>query len=67
MHNENIAYSNYLIGAGAAHEYSVKFPTRLGRCHMWLLTIASVLTAEHKTEPQNALSVARMSHSPPQT
>ena len=25
------------------------------RCHMWLLTIASVLTAEHRTQPQNTV------------
>ena len=65
LHTTYLPYS--YVGAGAVHSYSAKFPTRLSRCHMWLLTIASVLTAERGTQPQNTLSVAGTSHSPPQT
>ena len=49
-------HSTYLVrGAGAAHAYSAKFPTLLS--HEWLPphatgTIASVLAAERRTQPQ---------------
>ena len=60
MHHKNIAYSTYLTEARAAHAYSSKFPTRLSRCHMCLLTIASVLTARHTRQPQTVVCSAKL-------